>query len=112
MNIRKHMKPFTPKWRGTSHVPRATCHATRESDLPIKIQMYPECLPFSSSAGDYSTYHSNNNLLIRSCLLAHWEVNCHPETRGNVLSWSEITVPLVTCHLSPAICHVQRATLV
>ncbi|MPC15563.1 hypothetical protein E2C01_008359 [Portunus trituberculatus] len=35
MNIRKHMKPFTPKWRGTSYVPHATCHATQGSDLPV-----------------------------------------------------------------------------
>ncbi|MPC41963.1 hypothetical protein E2C01_035574 [Portunus trituberculatus] len=73
--------------------------------------MYSEFLPFSSSAGDYSTNQSNNNL-IRSCHLAHCEVNCHPETRGDVLPWFEITVPLVTCHLPHAICHVQRATLV
>ncbi|MPC79318.1 hypothetical protein E2C01_073840 [Portunus trituberculatus] len=110
MNIRKHMKPFTSKWRGTSHVLRATCHATQESDLPI--WMYQEFLPLSSSTGNYSTNQSNNNLLIQSCYLAQCEVNCHPETRGDVLPWSEITAPLVTCHLPPAICHVQHATLV
>ncbi|MPC60356.1 hypothetical protein E2C01_054399 [Portunus trituberculatus] len=60
--------------------------------------MYPEFLPFSSSAGDYSTNQSNNNLLIQSCHLAHCEVNCHPETHGDMLPWSEITVPLVTYH--------------
>ncbi|MPC40973.1 hypothetical protein E2C01_034550 [Portunus trituberculatus] len=65
--------------------------------------MYPE-FPFSSSAGDYSTNQSNNYLLIRLCHLAHWEVNCHPEMRGDMLLWSEITVPLVTCHLPHAIC--------
>ncbi|MPC67937.1 hypothetical protein E2C01_062124 [Portunus trituberculatus] len=110
MNMRKHMKPFKLKWRGTSHVPHATCHATQGSDLPIR--MYPDFLSFSSSAGDYITNQSNNNFLIRSCHLAYCEVNCHPETRGDVLPWSEITVPLVTCHLPPAICHVQCATLV
>ncbi|MPC45421.1 hypothetical protein E2C01_039119 [Portunus trituberculatus] len=64
--------------------------------------MYPDFLPFSSSAGDYTTNQNNNNLLVRSCLPAHCEVNYHPETRGDVLPWSEITVPLVTCHLPPA----------
>ncbi|MPC65311.1 hypothetical protein E2C01_059444 [Portunus trituberculatus] len=68
--------------------------------------MYPEFPLCSSSAGDYSTNQSNNNLLIRSCHLAHCEVNCHPVTRGNVQPWSEITVPLVTCHMSFAMCNV------
>ncbi|MPC26717.1 hypothetical protein E2C01_019864 [Portunus trituberculatus] len=48
----------------------------------------------------YSTNQSNNNLILimPSCY--------HPETCGDMLPWSEITVPLVTCHLPPAICHV------
>ncbi|MPD05182.1 hypothetical protein E2C01_100913 [Portunus trituberculatus] len=56
---------------------------------------------------DYSTNQSNNNLLIPSCHLVHCEVNCHPETHGDELPWSETILPLLTCHLPPATCHMQ-----
>ncbi|MPC29141.1 hypothetical protein E2C01_022361 [Portunus trituberculatus] len=46
MNIQNHMKPFTLKWRGTSHVPCATCHATQDRTCPLFLNVRlatPDC---------------------------------------------------------------------
>ncbi|MPC59289.1 hypothetical protein E2C01_053304 [Portunus trituberculatus] len=64
--------------------------------------MYPEFLPFSSSAGDSSTNQNNNNL-IRSCHLA---ANLRHVATCYLGLKSPCHSSLTTCHLLFATCNV------